>query len=53
MLALAFLCGVRTVEAQITPSDDACTDTAKPATNFGKAVTLAVSSSQTGYITEV
>ena len=49
-LFFCLLCGI--ASAQLTPSDDAYIDTAKPTTNFGKAVTLGVlSPSQTAYIT--
>jgi hypothetical protein len=50
MLLVPFL--TTTVHAQITPLDDAYTDTAKPTTNYGKAITLDVAgSTQTAYIT--
>jgi hypothetical protein len=51
LLAFTFVFGASLVHGQLTPSADAYTNTASPATNYGTAATLNVeSASQTAYI---
>lgn len=53
-IAFAMLSAATTLSAQITPSQDAYTDSAKPTENFGAAITLGVTNTgnsiQTSYI---
>jgi len=51
LLAFTFVFGASLAHGQLTPSADAYTNTASPATNYGTAATLNVeSASQTAYI---